>query len=120
MPGSRTMKPPLIQPSPICGFSVKCATRSPSKMMPPKRAGGRTAVTVASRPVDLWKRSSSLRSTSLTPSPYVSMNVSPSSQGFSCWTRFPVLVLRPVSMTCTVQSSGADSWKLDCPVARSP
>ena len=37
--GSRTMKPPLIQPSPICDFSVK-RDRSPSpKTISPKRDG---------------------------------------------------------------------------------
>ena len=59
-PGSRTKKPPLIQPSPICGFSVNSATRSPSNTRPPKRAGGRTAVTVASLPCARWKASSAL------------------------------------------------------------
>ena len=42
-----------VYPSPICGFSVKSFTRSPSNTRPPKRAGGRTAVTVAIRPCDL-------------------------------------------------------------------
>ena len=50
---SRTKNPPLIQPSPACDFSSKDATRSPSRLRPPKRAGGRTAVTVAGRP---WER----------------------------------------------------------------
>ena len=48
--GLRTKNPPLIHPSPICGFSVNSAIRSPSKTKPPKRAGGRTAVVVASLP----------------------------------------------------------------------
>jgi hypothetical protein len=45
--GSKMKKPPLIQPSPVCGFSENSVTRSPSITKPPKRAGGRTAVTVA-------------------------------------------------------------------------
>ena len=48
--GFNTIKPPLIQPSPICGFSVNSATRSPQNTNPPKRAAGLTAVTVAMRP----------------------------------------------------------------------
>ncbi len=50
----RTKKPPLIQPSVACGFSVKAVTLSPSSQRPPKRAGGRTAVSVASFPWARW------------------------------------------------------------------
>ena len=44
----------MIQPSPVCGFSENSTTRSPSSSMWPKRAGGRTAVSVASLPCERW------------------------------------------------------------------
>jgi hypothetical protein len=67
--GSKTMKPPLIQPSPMTGFSSKETTRSASMVMPPKREGGRTAVRVARRPLSSWKLSRAFRSMFETPSP---------------------------------------------------
>src|SRR5687768_2198630 len=60
---------PLIHPSPICGFSVNWAIRSPSKISPPNRAGGRTAVSVTIRPHVLCKASRASKSTFDTPSP---------------------------------------------------
>src|SRR5713226_1785609 len=41
------------------------------------------------------------------------MKVSPSSHGLSRFTRPPVLVLRPVSIRCTVQLSGAARGEVD-------
>lgn len=46
----------MIHPSPACCFLVKAVLRSPSNVSPPKRAGGRTAVTVATTPFDRWER----------------------------------------------------------------
>ena len=54
-PARSTKKPPLIQPSPICGFSVNSATRSPSKIEPAearRRAHGRDGRELAVRPVE--------------------------------------------------------------------
>ena len=63
------MNPPLIQPSPICGFSVNSADAVAVERQPAEARrrtdGGHGRQTAVRR----WKASSAARSTSDTPSP---------------------------------------------------
>ncbi len=99
--------PPLIQCSER-GFSTNPVTRpSAASSVTPNCRRGRTTVMLAAAPCSRWKASRARRSTSDTPSAYVTQNVPcPASRGARRLIRPPVWVSRPVSTQLTLTPSG--------------